>query len=77
MGAAVIKLYTGGIKERKWIYSGLSGGLCFLIDRSLGGVAVFRMLDLNTYENYFEYELHIDFKDDYEFSDDYFYYFDI
>ena len=35
------------------------------------------MLDLNTYEQFFEYELHIDFKPDYLIQDDYFYYFEI
>ena len=77
MAAAVIRLFTGGFTDRKWIYSGLCGGLCFVIDRSLGGVPVFRMLDLNTYEFLFEYEQHINFCKSYIGLNDYFYYFDM
>ena len=41
MFCGVVKLYTAGKNDRKWIYSDLIGGLCFVIDRNYGGVSIF------------------------------------
>jgi len=73
LGAAVIRLHSAENQEKKWVYTGLCGALCLIVDRKLGGVAVFKMYDLNSFSLVFEAELYYDFENFYTEMNDNFY----
>ena len=77
LGTAVIRLHSAENQEKKWVYSGLCGALCFIIDRKLGGVALFKMFDLDSFNSVFEAELYYDFPNFYMEMNDNFYCFPI
>lgn len=77
LATAVIRLHSSENEEKKWVYSGLCGALCLVIDRKLGGVALFRMYDLNSFNLVFEAELYYEFEQHYTEINDNFYCFPI
>ena len=58
----IVRLFIYHQKDQKWLYSGLCGALCLTIDRALNGGVLFRLYDLNTYEQLFEQELYHEFE---------------
>lgn len=58
---AVIKLFIFHAKDERWLYTGLSGALCLVIDRKLKGAVLFRLYDLNLYDIVFEQEVYYEF----------------
>jgi len=77
LATAVIRLHSSDGEEKKWVYSGLCGALCLVVDRKLGGVALFRMYDLNSFNMVFEAELYYEFEAHYMEINDNFYCFQI
>lgn len=63
---AIIRLFTFHQKEQKWLYTGLCGALCLVIDRVLDGSLLFRLYDLNAFELLFELELYYEFENLYQ-----------
>lgn len=74
---AIIKLFIFHQKDQKWVYSGLAGGLCLVIDRSLKGAILFRLYDLNFFDILFEQELYYAFLDLYQELNEQFYCFPV
>ena len=75
--SAVVKLHHANKQDKKWIYTDLCGGLCLIMNRELGGVAMFRMYDLNCFELIFETELYYDFDKYYCELNDFFHCFEV
>lgn len=61
LATAVTKLFIFHTKDERWLYTGLSGALCLVIDRKLKGAILFRLYDLNLYDIVFEQEVYYEF----------------
>ena len=71
----IVKLYLSN-HTRKFNYSNLSGGLCFVINRQ-NSTKLLQLIDLNTYKTTFEIELYIKFSETYKKPSEVFHYFPI
>jgi len=73
---AFVELYTTNKQRLKWLYSELSGPLCFIFDFK-EKVRYFTLYDLNTYEVVFSYELYFDFDKYYQILSEDFHSFEV
>ena len=76
LNLAFCRIYTSGITNKQWLYSGLEGGLSLVIDYRRKS-ARFLLFDLNTFEIIFESELYKKFNIFYSECNDYFHCFEI
>jgi len=73
---AFVDLFTTNKQRVKWLYSELSGPLCFIFDFK-EKVRYFTLYDLNTYEVLFSYQLYIDFDKYYQILSEDFHSFEV
>eukprot|EP01017_Pseudomicrothorax_dubius_P005963 TRINITY_DN1162_c0_g1_i1.p1 TRINITY_DN1162_c0_g1~~TRINITY_DN1162_c0_g1_i1.p1 ORF type:complete len:389 (-),score=109.50 TRINITY_DN1162_c0_g1_i1:109-1185(-) len=74
---ALVRLFTCGPNDKSWIYSELAGGLCLVIDRSLGGICLLKLFDLNWNDLLMDFELYEDLHNYIKDANDSFFYFPI